>query len=499
MKFNDVIVKEDLGDWMFGDRAKRGGDNPKATSNAPGMSGTTSGSGISKKDKMAYGIFVDDFISDAVTTIKAGLAGGLIAPPAGAPGKETGDEPEGSDGGENNDVRKNKDGKNYLMPGFQEKARRMWNPKMTGHMQYGEYVPNKSDYGKETDGFNNVKSPLKRKKKWQQFTLQQMKDKGLTTQEIQRAYPGFTGDMNEWVKLVNMNYILESIITEEETQTGQPLHKFLQQWFGQWMTGVNVSVATRKSLDAVMMELQKAYDASPNPQKPIIDRNILKKLANGSWSASGAQGGDYNAAKGMDNARKIDNTQTVDLTDIPDGATVKLSKEISPGKGRVAVWTKSQQKWYYKGDSSKGSVQGINKGGQELQDVLSKVWSIQNSQRKSKTQPAPGQVSQEEWQASKVPEPSLADAPAEPIVIPQAPEGTQFQNNNLSAIVVDGVWVDSSGSKLNQQSKDDLNAAYIKMPQHFSNISGKDEKDSIAESKTNSALRAEKIPALKTR
>lgn len=265
MKFDDVTAVE-IKNTSLTELGRKG----------PGMKGGAKGTYV---DELAKQIFLDNFMSSALLSIESAIASGLIMEPTGA---------EGSDDGENNDVRKNKDGKNYLMPGFQEKARRMFNPKMSGHMQYGEYIPNKSDYGKETDGFNNVKSPLKRKKQWQQFTLQQMKDKGLTTQEIQRAYPGFTGDMNEWVKLVNMNYILESIITEEELGP-RTLKTFLRDWYGQWMTGVPLN-KTAMTSNSIIDEIEAVYNASKNTSRPNIDKNLLMKLGNASYGASKSHG-----------------------------------------------------------------------------------------------------------------------------------------------------------------------------------------------------------------
>lgn len=265
MKFDDVTAVE-IKNTSLTELGRKG----------PGMKGGARGTYV---DELAKQIFLDNFMSSALLSIESAIASGLIMEPTGA---------EGSDSGENNDVRKNKDGKNYLMPGFQEKARRMFNPKMSGHMQYGEYIPNKSDYGKETEGFNNVKSPLKRKKQWQQFTLQQMKDKGLTTQEIQRAYPGFTGDMNEWVKLVNMNYILESIITEEELGP-RTLKTFLRDWYGQWMTGVPLRKTSMTS-NSIIDEIEAVYNASKNTSRPNIDKNLLMKLGNASYGASKSHG-----------------------------------------------------------------------------------------------------------------------------------------------------------------------------------------------------------------
>jgi hypothetical protein len=283
MKFDDVTAVE-IKNTSLTELGRKG----------PGMKGGARGTYV---DELAKQIFLDNFMSSALLSIESAIASGLIMEPTGA---------EGSDSGENNDVRKNKDGKNYLMPGFQEKARRMFNPKMSGHMQYGEYIPNKSDYGKETDGFNNVKSPLKRKKQWQQFTLQQMKDKGLTTQEIQRAYPGFTGDMNEWVKLVNMNYILESIITEEElgnaSYGASKSHGILPK------AQAGFSAQQRKTMqDAGLIGPQQQQQSAkqqtdqPQKQKTIVNTNPGSSTATtGTADDTGSTTTDPTSGKGVD-------------------------------------------------------------------------------------------------------------------------------------------------------------------------------------------------------
>ena len=85
MKFDDVIVKEGLADWMFGDKAKRGksvGGTGGPTVKQPTIG---IGGGLTRQDKLAYKLFVQDFMSDILSTIDSGVKSGLINPPLGAP------------------------------------------------------------------------------------------------------------------------------------------------------------------------------------------------------------------------------------------------------------------------------------------------------------------------------------------------------------------------------------------------------------------------------
>ena len=86
----------------------------------------------------------------------------------------------------------------------------------------------------------------------------------------------------------------------------------------------------------------------------------------------------------------------------------------------------------------------------------------------------------------------------------QAPNNTTFSNDAGNYVVTNGVWVDSAtGTPLPEEYANKLNAT-LKTKPNFFNVNN-DEKNSIvnpapvAESKTKSAIRAEKIPALKTR
>ena len=91
MKFDDVIVKESLSDWMFGDRAKggggAGGGGKQKRQQAPKLDGKA---GLTPQDKLSYKFFTTDFVSDALSSINSGIRSGLINPPAGAPGTDDG-------------------------------------------------------------------------------------------------------------------------------------------------------------------------------------------------------------------------------------------------------------------------------------------------------------------------------------------------------------------------------------------------------------------------
>ena len=87
MKFDDVVVKESLSDWMFGDRAKGGGGTAGGRKQKRQKAPKLGTSGLTPQDKLGYKFFINDFQSDALSSINAGIRSGLINPPAGAPGK----------------------------------------------------------------------------------------------------------------------------------------------------------------------------------------------------------------------------------------------------------------------------------------------------------------------------------------------------------------------------------------------------------------------------
>lgn len=423
MKFDEVILNENkLSNWMFGDKRYRGkggmGGTGGPTVKAPslGLKG-----GLTKLDKLAYKFFVRDFVSDALSTIDSGLRAGLINPPMG-PGSITGDDPNNPDSQGNMDP----NNKQRLMPGFQEKMRRMFNPKMKGHEKYGEYKPDTSDFGKETDGFNKPKVPTKRKMKWQQHSIKDLIDKGLTTQEIRRAYPGWNGNLTEWVKFVEMNMILENIIDEQAQETdveaagGRLLSVFMKDWFGQWMQNVDYT-KSKDVLYQIIDNLEHVYNNSKNPSKPNIDRDILTQLADGAWAA----------------------TSTVGVA--PAGAK-----------------------------NAKGN------------EVIQK--SVQA-------------------QGAKDPQLKSKETPMKPV---QIPAGIAIKDAGGTEYFYNGEqWTDSSGKALSAEEQQKYSKMYAMDPKTFYKTEltpggasapgmGKAAKP-VAESKTQSAIRAEKIPSLKTR
>jgi hypothetical protein len=311
------------------------------------------------------------------------------------------------------------------MPGFQEKMRRMFNPKMKGHEKYGEYKPDTSDFGKETDGFNKPKVPTKRKMKWQQHSIKDLIDKGLTTQEIRRAYPGWNGNLNEWVKFVEMNMILESIIDEQAHETdveqagGRMLSVFMKDWFGQWMQNVDYT-KSKDVLYQIIDNLEHVYNNSKNSSKPNIDRNILTQLADGAWAA----------------------TSTVGVT--PRGAK---------------------------------NAQGA--------EVIQK--SVQA-------------------QGAKEPELKSKETPMKPV---QIPAGIAIKDAGGTEYFYNGEqWTDSSGNALSAEEQQKYSKMYAMDPKTFyktelapqsANQPFDQTKKSVKESKTQSAIRAEKVALLKSR
>ena len=349
MKFDEVIINENkLGDWMFGDKKTRGqggmGGTGGPTVKAPslGLKG-----GLTKQDKLAYKLFVQDFVSDALSTIDSGLRAGLINPPIG-PGSVTGDDSNNPDSQGNMDP----NNKQRLMPGFQEKMRRMFNPKMKGHEKYGEYKSDTSDFGKETDGFNKPKVPTKRKMKWQQYSIKDLIDKGLTTQEIKRAYPGWNGNLTEWVKFVEMNIILENIIDEQSKETdveqagGRMFSVFMKDWLGQWMQNVDY-VKSKDVLYNIIDNLEHEYNNSKNPSKPNINRDILIQLADGAWAATSTVGVTPLGVKNAPNAEVIQKSVQAQGAN-PEIKSKEVQKPVQIPAG-IAIKDAGGKEYFYNG------------------------------------------------------------------------------------------------------------------------------------------------------
>jgi hypothetical protein len=293
MKFNEVIINENkLGDWMFGNKANRGksvGGTGGATVGAPsiGVKG-----GLTKQDRLAYKLFVQDFMSDALSTIDSGLKSGLINPPL-------------------NKVQ-------------QEQARE----------------------------------------------------------------------------------------TDVEQAGGRELHVFLRDWLGQWMQNVDYT-KSKDVLYNIINNLEQVFNNSNNTQKPSIDRNILRQLADGAWAASSSVG-------------------------------------VSPLGAKNAQGAEVIQK----------SIQA---------------------------------------QGAKQPELKSKETPMKPIEIPAGiaikdAGGTEYFYNGKQ-------WTNSSGQALSADSQQKYSKMYAMDPKTFykSELAPQTKAEPVKESKTQSAIRAEKIPSLQTR
>ena len=263
MKFDDVINIEE---GIFNRKPK--------TDQMPSIA---SGD-LTYRDQLAHKIFTTNFVSDCLSSIQAGLQSGLIGPPSGADGQDSNIDVDG----------KTDDGR--LIPGFQEKMRRMFNPKMVGHEEYGYYEPSKGN----PTAYNNLTGTTD--KIWQQYTIKQLKQggypanpKGMTDQEIKRAYPGWNGALDESImesldyQYIQLDTILESII-DEQIADQRDLYTFLTDWYGQWMTGVDLS-KTKGISDSIIKQIQDQYQKSKNPMKPDINRQLINKLAQAAWGA----------------------------------------------------------------------------------------------------------------------------------------------------------------------------------------------------------------------
>jgi hypothetical protein len=306
-----------------------------------------------------------------------------------------------------------------------------------------------------------------------------MKDKGLTTQEIQRAYPGFTGDMNEWVKLVNMNYILESIITEEELGP-RTLKTFLRDWYGQWMTGVPLN-KTAMTSNSIIDEIEAVYNASKNTSRPNIDKNLLMKLGNASYGASKSHGILPKAQAGF-SAQQRKTMQDAGLIGPQQQQQSAKQQTDQPQKQKTIVNTNPGSSTATTGtaddtgstttDPTSGKGVDYNIKPNAVLDVGSNKYQYSQTEDQwintETSLPAESQI--QDKLNNYV---AVSDKFQVPIAVTE-PDAEQGE-------------LDFSEPKVDDEFKDrDRRAA-------------KRKKDEVSESKTNSALRAEKIAQLSTR
>ena len=294
MKFDDVIVKEnflgDIGNKMFG--RQKGGNvapDPKV------MKGLSTGGEVTYVDKLAKKLFMADFMSDVISSVDAGLKSGLIIHPNPV---DTGA-----------DIKKPYD--KYNEPTYRRQG--MPEPKLSPGQKPGRMIDPKT--GKFIKGNQSGR-------------------------QYAESY-------------ISLDRILESII-ENNGETSNPgggrqLHEFLSDWFGQWMQGVDLN-KSKDVFKEIFDKLQVEYDNSPNPEKPNIDRNILKQLGDGAWAISSSSP-KSTVPKGAENADDADGSIKASLTDkvsgqqpvAPDAKKIKIPVGTQDTMGnRSYIWKGAQ-------------------------------------------------------------------------------------------------------------------------------------------------------------
>ena len=246
--------------------------------------------------------------------------------------------------------KRKKDGGKDLQPTYQKLLRAI-----VVTYGYGRYVTHTGNPG----ALANLTGS--EEKNWQPYTLRVLKTggykdnpHGMTDDEIREAFPTWNGkeevgvsdeQLSEAFIHHKMNYIVESIIeangNEVDQAGGMELRIFMRDWLGQWIG----DVAFRDSkpvLFNIMDELQKVYDSSKNPAKPVIDRNILMQLADGAWAVSAIGAGLPPGAENADGSEAIKKTLEKDAEYDPQKEFKKEYKDPQAPPG-----TKSYNGDYY--------------------------------------------------------------------------------------------------------------------------------------------------------
>ena len=252
---------------------------------------------------------------------------------------------------------------------------------------------------------------------------------------------------------VKLNNVLESIMFEEgEEFHGIAITLFIEQWMERWLYGIDVT-HTKPQLTHIIGEIAAKYESSSNPKKPDIDQTLITKLGQASWAASKAANQDPGKAKGMDNADDASDT------DAQDARHSEISHQV--------------------GQRNKKAIDQIAEVpiGYVIKDASSMANWKWNGKRwindASKKEATPGQHKRLTQHALEHPNGSLEALPK---------SGQKDSRRTISNTVKD------AGKGLAKKVKS-LSPTSFK---------GKQD-ESINESKTNSALRAEKIALLKTR
>ena len=478
MKFDDVVVKESLSDWMFGDRAKGGGGTAGGRKQKRQKAPKLGTSGLTPQDKLGYKFFINDFQSDALSSINAGIRSGLINPPAGAPGKDDGQNPDEPD-------------KKGWWQRLTAKLPKIA-PSNRGDLRYGRFV----NYSGNPGALANLTG--KKERNWQPYTLRVLKTggykdnpHGMTDDEIRRAFPSWDGkeevgvsdeQLSEAFIHHKMNYIVESIIEANGNKVdqagGRSLSSYMKDWFGQWMTGVNYN-NSKDVIYNLIGELERVYDSSKNPQKPVIDRNILLQLADAGWSVSAIGNnidGEKTLAKGAENAdgreeieKALQDEEQVS-PQAPPGTTFKNQK--------LDIYVDDQGRWVRRSDKSPY--------GPKQTEFFNKTFADtpQHFEGPHKTNTGKENVKYQLDTSS-------------------IPVGANVKRGGVDYTWLGKVWKGKETGRIATTQDAEKMSEYVlgvlkqgkKLPTGATVASG----GKVAESKTNSALRAEKIALLQSR
>jgi len=506
MKFNDVIVKEgfagDLKDKILNTQGKgqTTGKDPKQKDMSMSL---PRGAKMTYRDQLAQKIFLDNFMSDASATIQAGLEGGLVRPPEAPKGRN---KPPGDES--NIDV-DGKDEKGGLIPGFQEKFRRMFNPRMVDKNAYGYWEAGEGDWSTEKDAWGNKKSPKNQMKVWQQYTIAQLRKggypgnpNGMSTQEIKRAYPGWNGQLDERImesmdySHAMMNNILESIIDEAPEESGRTLDEFLRDWYGQWMQGVSLS-KSKSTSDAIIAQIFEKYNLSKNPNKPDIDWNLVGKLGRTAYGASKSVGIKPLGAPEATIAQDVSS----------DGLETNIEKfvqQINTDATKRAPLVIEGESYIIAVDKETGKKQWIKKATEEPATVyqVKKLNAYVGSEKGKKY----GYLEKEKYNPEKELNKELGkdaqgaelDRPAnDELSMTNYPKGAQLQQDGMVYTWHGARWTSQQTGRIaTRDAAQRLNAYAINQ---MKEKKVEPEKQAVAESLSYSAIRAEKIALLKTR
>lgn len=276
---------------------------------------------------------------------------------------------------------------------------------------------------------------------------------------------------------LKLDSLIESIIGKDlqEGEEARDLKTFLRDWYGQWMTGVPLR-KTKDTSDQIIEEIFKVYNASKNPNRPVIDRKLLTKLANASYAASTSHGQRPNT--GTDRT-SVDRTQYMPSYSSSQQAPTNDNSEKQasgtgslplPGDATPTTGTaddNEKQSLPQKGidyDIKNGAILEVGKN-RYVYDQTSDTWSGQDGE------PADPEVQTalNNWVATS----DRYQVPLEPLAVQD-----EFD-----------LKVEPVGEPANDEFADKDRRAKHR----------DDKKNTVAESKTKSALRAEKIAQLTTR